>query len=61
VVQKKENDEGILDIQQREGSGGLKSETPIEMELVVIETINRTTGYVRRDHERDRTGSGCDK
>jgi hypothetical protein len=42
VVQKNENEEEMLEIQKREGSGGWKSEKPIEMKVVAIETIERT-------------------
>jgi hypothetical protein len=44
----KENEEEMFDIQKREESGGLKSETRIEMEGVAIETIERTP----KDHSR---------
>jgi hypothetical protein len=52
VVQKNENEEEMSDIQKREGSGGSKSETPIEMTAVAIETIERRAEDVRRDHKR---------
>jgi hypothetical protein len=51
----------MLDIQRREESGSSKSETLIEMDSVAIETIERTAEDLRRDHERDRTGSEWDK
>jgi hypothetical protein len=50
VVQKNENEEEMLDNQKRERYGGSKSETPIEMEAMAIETIERMAEDVRRDH-----------
>jgi hypothetical protein len=41
-LQKNEKEEEMLDIQEREGSGGSKGETFIEMEQKAIETIERT-------------------
>jgi hypothetical protein len=41
-VQKKENEEEMLDIQEREGSGVSKSDTPIEMEAAAIEPREKT-------------------
>jgi hypothetical protein len=52
VVQKNENEEGMSDIQKREGSGGSKSETPKEMTAMAIETIERRVEDVNRDHKR---------
>jgi hypothetical protein len=44
----------MLDIQEREMSGDSKSETPIEMEAVAIETIKRIAEDPRRDHKMGR-------
>jgi hypothetical protein len=44
----------MLDIQEREMSGDSKSETPIEMEAVAIERIERTAEGLRRDHKTGR-------
>jgi hypothetical protein len=49
---KKENEEGMSNMQKTDGCGGLKSETPIEMETVAIETMERTVGDLRRDHKK---------
>jgi hypothetical protein len=56
VVQKNEKEEELLDIQKREGSGGSKSETFIEMETVGIETIEKMAEDVRRDHRKGQSG-----
>jgi hypothetical protein len=50
VVQKNENEEEMLDIQAREGSSGLKSNTPIDLEAVVMKTIERTAENLHRAH-----------
>jgi hypothetical protein len=52
VLQNKENEERMLDIQKRKGSGGSKSETPIEMKAVAIETIERRAKGVRSGHKK---------
>jgi hypothetical protein len=50
--QKNENEEEMWDIQKREGSGGSRSETPIEMEKVATEAMERTAEDLRRDHKK---------
>jgi hypothetical protein len=52
IVQKNENEEEMLDVQEREGSGCSKSETAIEMEPVAIETIERTAEDLHRDQKK---------
>jgi hypothetical protein len=42
----------MLDIRKREEFGGLKSERPIEMETVAIETIEKTAEDLRIDHKK---------
>jgi hypothetical protein len=51
VVRKKENEEEMSDIQERENPDGSKSETLIEMEAFAIETIERTAEDLHRDHK----------
>jgi hypothetical protein len=48
VVQKKENDEKMLDVQKREESGGSKSQTPIERKVMAIGTIEKTAEDLHR-------------
>jgi hypothetical protein len=52
VVRRNENEEEMLDIQKREEPDDLKSETPIEMETVAVETIEKTAEYLRMDHKK---------
>jgi hypothetical protein len=47
IVQKKENEEEMLNIQRKEESGGLKSVTPMENEAVAIETMEGTAEDLR--------------
>jgi hypothetical protein len=42
----------MFNIQRREGSDRWKSETPIDMEAVAIETIERTAEDLRRNHKK---------
>jgi hypothetical protein len=51
-VQKNENEEDMLGVQEREGSGDSKSKTPTEGEGVTIETIERKSEGLRRDHKK---------
>jgi hypothetical protein len=44
VIEKKEDEEEVLDIQKREGSGGSNSQTPIEIKAVAN---HRTDGRRR--------------
>jgi hypothetical protein len=60
-LQKSENEEQMLDIQKREGSGDSKSQTPIEAKAVAIETIERTADDLLSDHKTGQPGSGCDR
>jgi hypothetical protein len=53
-VQTKENEEEMLDIQEKEMSGNPKSERPIEMEAVAIERIERTVEGFHRNHKTGR-------
>jgi hypothetical protein len=52
VVQKKENEEYMLDVQKGEKLGSSKSETRIGMEAVAIETIERKAEDLRMDHNK---------
>jgi hypothetical protein len=52
VLQRKENEEEMLDIEKSEGSGGSKSETLIEMEAVAIERIEGTPKDLRLAHKK---------
>jgi hypothetical protein len=42
----------MLDIQKMEGSGGSKSEAPIEMEAAAIETMDGTAEDLRRNDKK---------
>jgi hypothetical protein len=61
VVQTKENEEEMLDIQKWEESSGSKSETPIEMKADATERIERGPNTFTWPAKWERTGSGCDK
>jgi hypothetical protein len=50
----RKNEEEMLGIQKRDGSGSSKSATPIEMKAVAIERIERTAEGLHTAHE---TGS----
>jgi hypothetical protein len=51
-LQKKENEEEMLDIQRREGSGDSKSETLIGMKAVAMETVERAAEGLHRARKR---------
>jgi hypothetical protein len=51
VFQKTEKEEECSDIKKREGSGGSKSQIPLEREAMAIERIERTGEDHRRDHK----------
>jgi hypothetical protein len=52
VVQRKENEGEMLDIEKREGSGGSKSERLIEMDAVARERIEGTAKELRVAHRK---------
>jgi hypothetical protein len=54
AVQRKESEEEMFDIQKREMAGGSKNETPIEMEGVAIERMERRAQGFHRDHKTGR-------
>jgi hypothetical protein len=47
-----DNQENLSDIEKREGSGGSKSQTPVEKEEVVIERIEKTVEGLRIVHNK---------
>jgi hypothetical protein len=56
-LQNIENEEEFSDIENREGSGGSKSQRPVERDGLAIERMEETAEDLRMAHKRDRTRS----
>jgi hypothetical protein len=51
-LQNIDNQENLSDIKKREGSGGSKSQTPVEKEGMAIEKIEKTAEGLRIAHNK---------